>query len=160
MVALNFPATPSNGDIYQAANGLRYQYDGTYQYWKFLTATDGDITVGGRILRTDGYEYNAVLNTNPQLDNYTLVALDAGKLVTMNAATAKAITVPANSSVAFPKGTRIDVVRIGAGELTISITTDRLRVPNNSFRLAFQNSGASLVKTNWTEWNLAGDLKV
>jgi len=40
MTLINFPSTPTNGDIYQTPNGLRYQYNGTYQYWKFLSRND------------------------------------------------------------------------------------------------------------------------
>ena len=40
---------------------------------------------------------------------YTLVLADAFKLVAMNNAAANTLTVPPNSSVAFPIGTRIDL---------------------------------------------------
>jgi hypothetical protein len=161
MAILNFPATPSNGDIYEASNGIRYQYDATYQYWKFVSASaNGDIVISGRLLRTDGAEYTAVMNANPKLDNYTLILSDAGRLVSMNATTDKTITIPANASVSFPRGSRIDFLRLGTGEVTITLTTDKIRAPNSSFRLTYQNSAATVVKTDWTEWTLAGDLKV
>ena len=38
-------------------------------------------------------------------DTYTLASSDAGKVVQVNAGTAKTVTVPTNASVAFPVGT-------------------------------------------------------
>ena len=46
---------------------------------------------------------------NTQTANYTLVLGDAGKSVEMNNASARTITVPPNSSVAFPTGTVIEL---------------------------------------------------
>jgi hypothetical protein len=51
---------------------------------------------------------------------YTLVLSDAGKDVRCNNASAIALTVPANSSVAFPVGTMIAFSQKGAGAVTAS----------------------------------------
>jgi hypothetical protein len=52
--------------------------------------------------------------------SYTLVLGDAGKFVDMNNAAANTCTVPANSTVAYPIGTRIFVREKGAGWTTIA----------------------------------------
>ena len=63
---------------------------------------------------------SAVTRTiNTQTDSYTLVLTDAGKIVEMNKATANNLTVPPNSSVAFPIGTQIDLAQYGAGQTTL-----------------------------------------
>jgi len=60
---------------------------------------------------------------NTHTANYTLVFADAGKLINMNASAAVTLTVPANSSVPFPIGTRIYVRKGGTGDVTISGAT-------------------------------------
>ncbi len=64
-----------------------------------------------------------IVGTSPvsaQAASYTLVLGDAGKLVTMNNASANTLTIPLNSSVAYPVGTWIDVSNIGTGTCTIT----------------------------------------
>ena len=51
---------------------------------------------------------------------YTLVLTDAGKVVTMTNANPNTLTIPLNSSVAFPVGTIINVIQLGAGVTTIA----------------------------------------
>lgn len=41
-------------------------------------------------------------------------------MVTFNNAAAQTITVPPNSSVAFPIGTQIDLAQLGAGKVTFA----------------------------------------
>lgn len=51
---------------------------------------------------------------------YTLVAGDASKAVECSNASAIALTVPTNTSVAFAVGTVIEVTQVGAGQITVS----------------------------------------
>jgi hypothetical protein len=51
---------------------------------------------------------------------YTLVLADVGKWITMTNASASTLTVPPNSSVAFPVGTTIEGSQEGAGVLTLT----------------------------------------
>ena len=59
-------------------------------------------------------------SANAQTVNYTLAADDPGKVVEVDSATAKVVTVPPNASVVFPVGTILEVVQIGAGGVTLS----------------------------------------
>lgn len=52
--------------------------------------------------------------------SYTLVLADAKKWVTMSNASASTLTVPPNSSVAFPIGTQIEGSQQGAGQVTLT----------------------------------------
>jgi hypothetical protein len=63
---------------------------------------------------------NAIQTTNTQTGDYTLVLGDMGGRVEMNKATPLTLTVPPNSSVAFPIGSVLYPVRTGAGTLTIA----------------------------------------
>lgn len=51
---------------------------------------------------------------------YTLVLTDAGKQVTLSNASAVAVTVPLNSSVAFATGVRITLINLGVGTVTVA----------------------------------------
>lgn len=91
--------------------------------------------------------------------NYTLVLGDAGSLVEMNSASALTFTVPPNSSVAFPTGTRIAVRQKGAGQVTI---TPGSGVTLNSFaghlKTAGQYAVAFIVKVATDTWIVDGTL--
>lgn len=54
---------------------------------------------------------------------YTLALADAAHFVTMDNGSANTLTIPANSSVAFPVGTVITVGQKGSGTTTIDATT-------------------------------------
>lgn len=80
---------------------------------------NADNTVTARS-RADFLNDIFLLIANTQTNDYTLVLADQNLVVDMNKATAITLTVPPNSSVAFPVGTFIYVRRIGAGTLTIA----------------------------------------
>ena len=88
---------------------------------------------------------------------YTLVLGDAGRMVTLNNAAAIALTIPTAAVVAFPVGTRIDLLQYGAGQVTVggSVT---IRSSGGKLKLAGQYSGATLWKRATNEWALIGDI--
>jgi hypothetical protein len=100
------------------------------------------------------------LTINTQTDSYTLVIGDAGKLVQMNKGTANTLTVPKNSSVAFPTGTTILCGQIGAGLTTVSPVDGDVTI--NSRGAALKSGGQyaqwSLVKRDTDVWVMSGDI--
>ena len=112
---------------------------------------------------------NATPNTNypvgyrdaPQTlktTNYTLLLSDAGKCVTMNG-TSVTLTVPANSSVAFPIGTVIIAVNLNTTALSIAITTDTMTLVNSTTtgtRTLARNGVATMIKIAATSWLISG----
>lgn len=63
----------------------------------------------------------STLSVNAQTGTtYTLVLADAGKLVTLDNASAVTLTIPPHSSVAFATGTVVNGAQLGAGQVTIS----------------------------------------
>jgi hypothetical protein len=96
---------------------------------------------------------------NTQTDSYTLVLSDAGKMITMNKGTANNLTVPPNSSVAFPINSRIDIIQYGAGQTTIVAGAGvTIRSSGAKLKITGQYSGASLWKKGTNEWVLIGDI--
>nr|WP_274635521.1 hypothetical protein [Microbacterium bovistercoris] len=91
--------------------------------------------------------------------NYTLVLTDGGKAVEMSNSSARTITVPPNSSVAFPTGTVIECVRMGAGAVTIAAGAGvTIRNAAAVLTLHAQYSIVSLRKLATDEWIVTGDL--
>lgn len=143
--------------------------------------TDIDITVSGKgtgrvktttqtiadnttIVATTAFVQQAITSyraINAQTGTtYTFVLTDGvNTLCTFGNAGATTVTVPPNSSVAFPIGTRIDVAQVGAGKVTLAqgsgVTINSL---SSNKALAGQYVGATLVKTATDTWLLTGNL--
>ena len=119
-------------------------------------------TAGTRSRKVTLAELRAYALTSPenvQTDSYTLVLGDAFKLVTINAATGKNLTVPLNSSVAFPVGTRIDLGQDGAGQVTVVATGGvTIRTPE-TLKLRKQWAKATLIKRATDTWDVEGNLE-
>lgn len=99
------------------------------------------------------------ITTNRQTASYSLVLTDKGKLIEMNVGSANNLTIPLNSSIAFPIGTKIDIAQYGAGQTTVVATSGvTLRSAGGALKLAAQYSGGSLVKIATDEWYLFGDI--
>lgn len=65
--------------------------------------------------------YGQVQTINPQVGTaYTLVAGDAGKLVTLSNAAAITLTVPQDSDATIAIGTYVDLMQLGAGQVTVA----------------------------------------
>jgi hypothetical protein len=100
-----------------------------------------------------------VLTLNTQTGSYTLVLTDAGKLVGMNVAGANNLTVPPNSSVAFPTGTTILLRQAGAGQTTVVAGAGvTVSARGAALKLAAQFAYATLAKVAIDTWELTGDI--
>jgi hypothetical protein len=103
---------------------------------------------------------SSVMVWNPQTANYTLVLADAENAVAMNVGSANNLTVPPNSSVAFPIGTSVLVYQEGAGTTSIvagaGVTINRRA--GLTLNLAGQHAVATLIKRGTDTWALTGDL--
>lgn len=99
---------------------------------------------------------------NSQSTAYTAVLADANKHLLHPSAdtTARTFTIPANSSVAYPIGTSITFVnQASAGVMTISITTDTMRMAGSGLtgnRTLTANGIATALKITSTEWIISG----
>lgn len=103
------------------------------------------------------YPYRPGINT--QTASYTLVLTDGFKTVEMNVGSANNLTVPPNADVAFPVGTMIDPVQIGAGQTTVVAGSGvTISSKGGNLKLTGQWSGATLYKRATNTWVLIGDL--
>jgi hypothetical protein len=109
-------------------------------------------------LETDVTNINELQFTTPTA-SYTLLLSDAGKLVQTNVASANDLTIPPNSSAAFPVGTQILVVQVGAGQTTIVAGAGvTLYSKDSNLKLSAQWCAATLIKANTDTWIIVGDL--
>jgi hypothetical protein len=82
----------------------------------------------------------------------------------MDVASANDFLIPTNANVAFPTGTILNVIQIGAGQTTIEAVTPGTTTINSTGatsaapNLRAQNSGASCIKTATDTWFVVGDL--
>nr|WP_324128882.1 hypothetical protein [Aeromicrobium sp.] len=90
--------------------------------------------------------------------SYTLVLADAGKFVTMSNASASTLTVPPNSSVAFPVGTVIEGAQLGAGQVTLTPGSGVTINGTPGLKIAAQYGSYALVKTATDTWLAVGRL--
>jgi hypothetical protein len=98
------------------------------------------------------------LTSSTKTANYTLVLGDAGESIEMNVASANTLTVPLNSSVAFPLGTTILIIQVGAGQTTVTPTAGVTINSTPGLKLRTQWSVATLIKRGTDAWVVAGDV--
>lgn len=98
---------------------------------------------------------------NSRSSNYTLVLSDAGKHIYQSSSSARTFEIPSNASVAFPIGTAIMFVNAGgAGDLTIKITSDTMRLAVSGLtgdRTLVANGVATALKIASTLWIIYGE---
>ena len=106
------------------------------------------------VLTSDGNVANSVV-INAQSGSYTLVLTDRNKQIEMSGG--GTLTVPLNSSVAFPVGSSILIVQTGASQVTVAGASGVTVNSSNGLKLFGQWSAALLVKRAENTWLLAGD---
>jgi hypothetical protein len=83
-------------------------------------ASAGVLRIGSQAIVVDNDLRFTTLTANRQTGTaYTLVLTDAAKVIESDNAGANAVTIPPNSSVAFPVGTVVSGIQYGAGQTTI-----------------------------------------
>jgi hypothetical protein len=96
---------------------------------------------------------------------YTFVLQDANnELITASNASAQTYSIPTNASVAFPIGCQINIIQIGAGQVTINaVTSGTTTVLSTGAtaaapKLRAQYSVATLIKAGTDLWYVTGDI--
>jgi hypothetical protein len=96
--------------------------------------------------------------------SYTAVLANNGQIVTMDNASANTFSIPTNASVAFPIGTQINVLQIGAGQTTIqAVTSGTTTIQSTGAsaaapKLRARYSAATCVKAGTDLWYVFGDI--
>jgi hypothetical protein len=104
------------------------------------------------------------LGIDPETASYTAVLANNSQIVTMNNASANTFSIPTDAAVAFPDGTQITVLQIGAGQTTIQAVTAGTTTVNstgataNAPRLRVRYSSATCIKLSANNWVVLGDI--
>jgi hypothetical protein len=95
---------------------------------------------------------------------YTSVLDDNGQVVTMNNASANILSIPTNASVAYPVGTQINVLQIGAGQTTIqAVTSGTTTILSTAAtpaapKIRARYGMATCIKAATDTWYVVGDI--
>lgn len=95
---------------------------------------------------------------------YTFVLADNGKLVTASNASAQTYSIPTNATAAFAVGTQINLIQIGAGQVTVAAATPGTTTVLSNAATAAQpkcrNQYAALtaIKVATDTWYVIGDI--
>lgn len=95
---------------------------------------------------------------NTRTASYELTLSDVGKVVEMNVASGNNLTVPENSTVAWPIGSQVTILQTGSGQTTIVAAGGVTVNGTPGLKLRAQWSAATLVKRATDTWVVLGDL--
>ena len=118
----------------------------------------GTVTVDAGDLTDGDFGGTAILGFDATLNDqtgtaYTIVASDAGKVITCNNGSAVTVTVPASLGAGFT----CSVVQKGAGQVTFSASSTTINNRQSHTKIAGQHGVATLVSTASDVFVLAGD---
>jgi hypothetical protein len=92
--------------------------------------------------------------------NATLALADEGKVLRVNSSSNLTVTIPLNSSVAFPTDTEIAILRYGTGTVSISPTAGvTLESADGERKIRNRYGSVALKKIAENEWVLVGSLE-
>jgi hypothetical protein len=130
----------------------------------FTNKTLTSPTINGATIATSTLTSPKVnLGINTQTGTtYTTVLDDNGKLVTLSNASAITLTIPPNSSVAYPVGAQLNLAQLGAGQVTFAggsgVTIVSTGATASAPKLRAQYSTATAVQTSTDNWLVMGDI--
>ena len=128
------------------------------------TSVTADLTTAQTLTNKTLTDPKINLAFDPETASYTAVLANNGQVVTMNNASANTFSIPTNASVAFPIGTQINVLQIGAGQTTIQAVTSGTTTIQSTGGTAAQPklrarySAATCLKAGTDTWYVFGDI--
>jgi hypothetical protein len=137
---------------------------------KTIDASNNTLT--GVVTLTESQTLTNKTLTDPKINlafdaetaSYTAVLANNGQVVTMDNASANTFSIPTNASVAFPIGTQINVLQIGAGQTTIqAVTSGTTTIQSTGAsaaapKLRTRYSAATCLKAGTDLWYVFGDI--
>jgi hypothetical protein len=128
------------------------------------TATTADLTTAQTLTNKTLTDPKINLAFDAETASYTAVLANNGQVVTMNNASANTLSIPTNASVAYPIGTQINVLQIGAGQTTIqAVTSGTTTIQSTGAapaapKLRARYSAATCLKAGTDLWYVFGDI--
>lgn len=119
------------------------------------------------LAKTSGIDYETAWVTGPPLrrpikavgsTSYAPVLTDENKMVTLSNAAAITVTLPSNTTTAFPIGAEIDFLWLGVGQPTFVAGSGATAGGTPGLKLRAQYSAATAKKVSTNGWVVIGDL--
>lgn len=115
-------------------------------------------SAGGATLTGGAIYYTVTQSTGT---SQTLALSDSGKVIPFNLTATGTITVPLNSSVAFPIGAVVNIIQTGTGSVLVTGASGvDIRSEGNKLRLKTQYALGGVVKIATDEWVVFGNFTV
>jgi hypothetical protein len=122
----------------------------------FTNATHTHTAASGGGTLTGGAIYYGF---NSNTGNYTLVLSDAGKVLPFSTTSTGTVTVPLNSSVAFPTGSVVNFIQTGTGPILMTGSSGvSIQSESSKLKLKGQYAVAGVLKTDTDTWVAFGNL--
>jgi hypothetical protein len=142
-------------DSNAAANAILVGSGASTTSWTTSPTVTGTFTAGVAV--------GQAVDLDRKTADYTLALSDAGKVIEINSGSSENVTIPpygtGGGQVAFPTGTQIVIVRLGAGAVVITegsgVTT---RSDGDKNKIKSQYSSCVLIKHETNEWYILGNL--
>ena len=123
------------------------QFNGVDYTSRYVSGIDDSIKNYGKDVITD------------TSGNYTLQLTDANSVLLIDHPNQNDVTIPRNGTVAFPIGTEIKIIQIGAGQVhVIAAGGVTFYTPGLKDKLSVKYSTAVLVKIDVDTWSIFGDI--
>lgn len=100
------------------------------------------------------------VTVNNQTSSYILALTDAGKVIEMDVTSPNTVTIPLDSTTAFPIGTTIDIIQIGSETTSLALEDPSIVLQSSGGKIDLngQFAAASLYKRDTNTWIVMGDL--
>jgi len=122
----------------------------------FVNATHAHTAASGGGTLTAGAIYYGF---NSNTGSYTLTLNDQGKILPFSTSSTGTITVPLNSSVAFPTGSFVNFIQTGTGPILMTGASGvTIQSESSKLKLKGQYAVAGVVKTDTDTWVAFGNL--
>lgn len=161
----------SDVDAASPSNGQFLKYSSTAGAWipddvPTISSLDdiGNVVASdpsvGDVLQFDGTQWvpSGTVTTNARTASYTIDVSDNNKLIEMGVGSANNLTVPPNSTAAFPIGSQINILQTGSGQTTVVAGSGVTVNGTPGLKLRAQWSYATLIKRAENTWVLVGDI--
>jgi hypothetical protein len=122
----------------------------------FTNATHGHTAASSGGTLTAGAIYYGF---NSNTGNYTLALTDQGKILPFNTTSTGTVTIPLNSSVAFPTGSFVNFIQTGTGPILVTGASGvSVQSEGSKLKLKGQYAVAGALKTDTDTWVAFGNL--
>jgi hypothetical protein len=150
--------------IISAGNTYLTQTSASNTYITIANSASGTQTLSNKTL-TAPVLNNATINTPvsttrivSQSASYTITLADRDSIVEVSSSGSASLTIPLNSTTAFPIGSSLSILQTGTGQITIAGAGGVTVNATPGFRTRTQWSMATIVKRGTDTWVATGDL--